>query len=66
MSDPGWDVPGVDRDAASGGLLTDTSPAASTADGSGSRRARRGPQDPAGRQRLRGVRVVGGRVRAGW
>jgi hypothetical protein len=43
MSDPGWDVPGVDRDAAaSGGLLTETSPAASTADGSGSRPGRKG------------------------
>jgi hypothetical protein len=42
MPDPGWDIPGVDRDAASsaGGLLTETSPAPSastnSADGSGS------------------------------
>ena len=49
MPDPGWDIPGVDRDASPGGLLTGTSPAAGTstaagADGSGSgaRPARKG------------------------
>ncbi len=40
MPDPGWDIPGVDRDASPGGLLTGTSAAAATtaagADGSGS------------------------------
>ncbi len=37
MPDPGWDIPGVDRDASPGGLLTGTSPAAGTSTAGGGR-----------------------------